>query len=140
MQPADNVEFGYCLGISRGRGFKRFFQRHGVSARRIFLPPKSAEPASGHANIRWVDMAVDVKVCLVTVHALAHGVGHPAYGEDVAATVKRQRVVDVEPLAGQYLVADRLQPGIICLEIVQRTHPFDDTKERALPSILNIVH
>src|SRR5207302_6490120 len=89
MQPADNVKLRNRLRVPRGRGFKRFFQRHGVSARRIFLPPKSAEPASGHANIRWVDMAVDVKVCLVPVHPLARGGGHSAYRAARLATVKR---------------------------------------------------
>src|SRR5437879_13408069 len=100
MEPADNVEFRDRLGISRGRGLERLFKRHGVSAGRVLLPSKGEQAAGGNANIRGVDMPVDVEIGLGAVHALAHGVGQPAYGEDVAATVKRQRVGGVETYAG----------------------------------------
>jgi len=48
-------------------------------------------------------VAIDVEVGYVAVHPLAHMVGQPANGQHIRRTVKRQPVVEVEPLTGQHL-------------------------------------
>ena len=116
MQSADDVEFRDRLGVSRGRGFECFVERHRVSAGRVFLSSKGAEAAGGHANIRGIDMAVDVEVRLVAVHALTHQVGHPAHGENVAGAVQGQCVIDIEALPCQHFVVDRAEPCVVRLK------------------------
>ena len=92
MKSPDNVEFRDRLGVSGSRGLEGFFKRHGVGARRVLLAAESAEPARGHANIRRIDVAIDVEICLITVHALANRVRHPTKGENVPGAVKTERV------------------------------------------------
>ena len=87
MQSADNVELGNRFGVAGSGRLESFFQRHGVGAGSIFLASKSAQAASGHANIRRIDMAVDVEVRLVAMHPLANPVGQPADGQDVARAI-----------------------------------------------------
>ena len=84
MQAADDVELGDRFGVSGGGRLQRLFQRHGVGAGRILLAAEGAEPAGRDAHVRRIDMAVDVEVRLVAMHPLAHEVGHPAHGQNVA--------------------------------------------------------
>lgn len=61
-------------------------------------------------------MPVDVEVRLVAMYALAHGIGHPPYGENVATAVQGEGVVGVKPLAGKDFLMNRRQTQIVCLE------------------------
>ncbi len=72
MQAADDVKLGDGFGVSGGCGFEGFFERHGVGAGRVLLAAKGTETAGGHAYVRRIDVAVDVEVGAVAVHALAH--------------------------------------------------------------------
>src|SRR5215831_6494226 len=128
MEAADDVKFRNRFRISRSRRFKSFFERHGVSARRIFLSSKGAQPASRHTDVGWIDMAVDVEVRLIAVQALANRVSHPTDGKNITRAIKVQSVVAAEPFGRQNSLVNRLEPGIICLENVRRTHPSDDIR------------
>ena len=119
MQSADDVKFGDRLGVSGSRGFESLFERHGVGAGRVLLASEGAQAAGRHANIRRIDVPVDVEVRLVAVHALAHVVGHPADGENVAGAVEREGIVGVKPLAGKDFVVNRRQPRIVGLKVVR---------------------
>ena len=116
MQPTDDVELGDGLGITGGGRLKRFFQRHGVSARRVLLTPERAQAARSHANIRRVQMAVNVEICLVAMHAFADVVGHPAHSQNVAGPIESQGVIRVQAHAGYNLVVDRYEAGVVSLE------------------------
>ena len=109
---------------------KGLFQRHGVGAGRIFLAAEGAQAAGRHADVRRIDVAIDVEVGLVAVHALAHEIRHPSHGENVAGAVKRERVGGIEPLAGHDFVVDRPQARIVRLKSVgsrvRTSHCFDD--------------
>ena len=63
-------------------------------------------------------MAVDVEVGGVAVHPLAHGVGHPANGQDVAAAVERHTVVEAEALPRIHPGRNRPQRRVLRLEAV----------------------
>ena len=108
MQSADDVKFRHCLGVSGSCSLESLFKRHSIGAGRVFLSPKRAQPARSNANICGIDMPVDVEVSLVAMHALAHQVGHPADGENVAGAVQRQSVVGIEPFAGENSLVNRL--------------------------------
>src|SRR6478672_3844536 len=116
MQSANDVEFRDCLGVARRGRFKSFFQRHGVGAGSVLLAAESTQPASRHANIGGIQMAVDVEVCLVAMHAFADVVGHPAYGQNIAGTVESKSVIGIQSIASHNLVMDWAQPGVISLE------------------------
>src|ERR1700674_1834495 len=78
MQTADDVELRNRFAVARGSRLKRFLEGHGVGAGRVLLPAEGAEAAGGHANIRRIDVAIDVEVRLVAVHALTHAIAPPA--------------------------------------------------------------
>ncbi len=83
MQTAYDVELGDCFRVARGRGFKRLVERHGVAGRVALLAAKGAQLAGGHAYVGGVNVAIDVEVGQVAVHALADVVGQPAHGQHI---------------------------------------------------------
>ncbi len=48
-------------------------------------------------------MAIDVEICLVAMHPLAHPVRQPTDGKNVAGRVKSQRIGVVQSRAGREL-------------------------------------
>ena len=84
MQPANDVKLGNRFGIAGSRSLKRLFERHCVSARRIFFAPESTETTRCYAHVCRIDMTVDVEVSLIAMHPFADVIGHPAYSQDVA--------------------------------------------------------
>src|SRR5271156_1388335 len=107
MQTTDDVEFGDGLAIAGGSRLEGFLKCHGIRARRIFLTSEGAKAAGGHANIRRINVAIDIEVSLVAVHALAHGIRQPAYGKDIRRAVECEGVVLVEPFSSEHLGVDR---------------------------------
>ena len=103
MQSADDVKLRDRLGITGSGSLESFFQRHGVGARACPSCVRRHTAAGGHANIGRIQMAVDVEVRLVAVHAFANVVGHPADGQNVAGAIKSESVIGVQPLASNNL-------------------------------------
>ena len=99
MQSADDVKLRDRLGVAGSGRLERLVERHGVSAGRIFLAAEGAQAARGHANVGRIDVAIDVEIRLVAMHALADRVGHPAHGENVAGAVQGEGVVGVKTFA-----------------------------------------
>src|SRR5580704_1219058 len=126
MQSANNVELGNGFGVAGSGGVESFIERHGVGAGRIFFTAEGAQTARGYANIRRIDMPVDVEIRLVAVHALADEISHPSHRENVASAIQSESVVGVEPLACKNFFVNRPQARIVRLKAVQRSHPFDD--------------
>ena len=130
MQAADNVKFRDRFGVTGSGGLKSLVESHGVSARCIFLAPEGAEAAGCDANIRRIDVAIDVEISFIAVHAFAHGVGQPAHGENVAGPVEGESVVGIEALAGKNFLVNRRQARVIRLESMGqargRHHPDDN--------------
>src|SRR5258708_23006712 len=83
MQSANNVELGDRLGVTGSGRLEGFFKRHSVSARRIFLAPKSAQPTSCHADIRRIDMAVSVWRTEIWTETVGATGRQPTAGEEV---------------------------------------------------------
>ena len=76
------------------------------------LLAERAQPATGHADVGGIDVAVDVEVGRVAVQPLAHEVGQVAERQDIGGAVQRQAVLEGQPLAGFHFVANRDQTGI----------------------------
>src|ERR1700733_618054 len=135
MKPAHDVKFRDRLGISGSCCFERFFERHGVGARRIFLAPEGAESACSYADVRGIDVAIDIEIRLIAVHSLANGVRHPSEGKDVPGAIKVERIGSIQALASANFLVDRRQAPIVRLEVVGlgrmlRSHPYDDIAGR----------
>jgi len=122
MQPADNMELSDRFGVTGSGRLEGFFKRHSVSARSVFLAPKCAQPASRHANIRRIDMPIDVEVRLVAMHPLTNPIGQPTHGQDVARPIKGKRIALVQAFAGKDFIFDRNEPRIVRLEWVRNRH------------------
>jgi hypothetical protein len=108
MQSADDVELRHRFAVSGSGGLVGLLQRHRVGARRILLSPKSAETAGRHADIRWIDMPIDIEVRLVPMQALADVIREPSHGKNVASPVKNKRVVTGQAFACQNFLGDGL--------------------------------
>ena len=97
------MEFCYRLGVTGGRGLEGFFERHGVGAGRIFLASKRTQAAGGHANVGRIQVAVDVEVRLVAMHAFADVVGQPAHRQNVTAAIERESIFRSKALTASTL-------------------------------------
>src|SRR5271169_5952052 len=122
VQPADNVKLRDRLAISRSRGFERFFERHGVCPRSVLLFAEGTEPAGSYTDVGWIQMAVDVEVSPVPVHALTHGIRHPADSENVSCAVKREGIAVAQTLAGEDLLVNRSEARVVGLKGMERAH------------------
>src|SRR5580698_2692814 len=116
MQAANDVELRNRFAVAGGGRLEGFLEGHGVSARRVFLASKGTEAAGGHANIRGIDVAIDVEVRLVAMHALTHGIRQPADGEDVSGAEERERVVSTQTFLGQNFIFDLVKPAVVGLK------------------------
>ena len=116
MQSADNMKFSYGFAVTRRCGFEGLVERHGVCAGRIFFASEGAQPAGRHAYIGGIDVAIDVEICLVAMHAFANVVGHPAQGEHITAAVESNSVSEIKTMTRHHLGVDRLQVRIVSLK------------------------
>src|SRR5580704_14851112 len=101
MQAADDVKFRRAFRHAFRRALVNFIERECVSAGRVRRTSESAEAAMRYANIRGVDVAVDVVVADVSVLLLADVVREPSERQQVVRLVKRDAVFRIEALAGE---------------------------------------
>src|ERR1051326_981347 len=118
MQAADNMKFCDRLRVAGSSGLERLFQRHGVSAGRIFLAAKSAKSARSYANVGRIDMAIDVEVSHVPVQAFTNMIGQPANGKYVRRAIEGDGIVKCEALTGKDFGGNGLKARVVCLEPV----------------------
>jgi hypothetical protein len=96
VQAAYDVELGHGLGVSTGGRLKRFFERHGVAAGRVFTAAKGAQAAGGDADVRGIDV-----------------VGQPADAKNVWRAVERDAVVEAEAFAAEDFVGNGREPLVV---------------------------
>ena len=85
MQPAHDVELGDRLAPALAGALPHLFERHGVGLGIAHALAEGAQPATGHAHVGGVDVAVDVEISDVAVQPLAHQVGHVAERQNVVS-------------------------------------------------------
>ena len=90
MQAAHNVKFRDRLAPAFARRLPDLFERHRVRIRIALLLAERAQPATRHADIGRIDMAVDVEIRDIAMHAFAHDVGQVAQRQHVARAVERE--------------------------------------------------
>lgn len=92
------------------------------------LAPEGAQPASGYTDVRGIDMAINIEICLIPMQALANVIGHPAEGEHIATAIKGESISKIEAIASDYFGVNRLQPAIVSLKgmLARGGHLLDD--------------
>ena len=103
MQPADDVKFRGAFGHALRRASHISSSAIRVRPRRVGRAAKGAQLAVRHANVRGIDVPVDVEVADVPVALLAHVVREPADGQQVVRFEQRQAVFGRQALAGEHL-------------------------------------
>ena len=106
MQATHDMEFCYCLCPALAGDPKGFLEGHRVSGGRVGLAAEGAEPATGHAHIRRVEVPVDVEIGPLPVPFLAH----------VAGLVKRNALIETETPPRQNLFGDGFELRIFYAE------------------------
>ena len=112
MQAADNVEFRGAFGNAFRGARENFVERKSVSTRRIGRTPESAQLAVRHADIRRIDVPVDVEVADIAVALLAHVIREPADRQQVVRLEEREAVIGREALARQDFLSDGLEARV----------------------------
>ena len=75
-----------------------------------------------YANIRGVNVAVDVVVADISVFLLAYVIPKPSERKQIVRLVKRDAVFGIEALAGENLRRYRFQPRVRYFEFARRLH------------------
>ena len=91
MQPAHDVKFGDGFAPAFARALPHLVERHGVSLGIAHALAEGAQPATGHAHVGGVDVAVDVEISDVAVQPLAHQVGQVAQAPECRGCGRARR-------------------------------------------------
>ena len=111
VEASDDVKLRDRFGVSLARLFDALSDRHLVPAGLIDLLRPGAERAIDPAEVRRVQVPVDVVIREVAVTLFADEVGEPARPEEVARREDPDSVVERQPLAGENLLGDGREIG-----------------------------
>src|SRR5208282_2616499 len=117
MQPADDVKFRRALGDGFRGARENLIERKCVCARHVRRAPERAQLAMRDADIRRIDVPVDVEVADVAVALLADVVREPADCEQIVRLEEREAVFGAQALAGENLVRDWLKTRVRDLQL-----------------------
>src|ERR1700751_904289 len=112
MQSTDNMKLRGTFCDSITGALVDFVQGEIVSAGRIGRATKRAELAVRHANVRGIDVAIDVEIRDVAVLLLAHVIREPADGEQIMRLIQRKPVFGMQALAREHLLSHGLQARV----------------------------
>ena len=112
VQAADDVHLGAAVLDRFGAAGEDLLVAHQVTLRVAQIGAKRAEHAAIDADVRRVEMRVDVVVGEVAVLALADEIGQLAnFRQRHFGLLQHEAIFEREPLAGFDFVADRFQDG-----------------------------
>ena len=124
MQAADNVKLGRTFPYTLFGTLIDFFESVSVCARGIRVAPKRAKFAMRDADIRGIDVAVDVEIGDVAVLFFADVVGEPADREQVRRTIQFDAILKRQPFARENLVRDGFQSAVCKNQFAQVVRLF----------------
>src|SRR5437763_8815992 len=104
MQPANNVELRRSFANALLGTLIDFLERKSVSARRTRVTAKGAQLAVRYANVRGIDVAVDVEVSDVAMALLANVIRQPPNCQQIRRSVECDAVISGDALSGKHLV------------------------------------
>ena len=112
VQPPDDVNLGGSRLRRLGRFLADLFDRVLVRAALILLAVERAERARQRTDVGVVDVAVDVVVRHITVHAPADLVSQRADGPEIGGFVQHHAVLDGQPLPAPDLPHNRREASV----------------------------
>src|SRR3984893_10981627 len=124
MQAADDVKFRRAFCNALRCALVDLIQRERVSAGCVRRASESAKAAMRYANIRGVNVPVDVVIADISVLLLADVIPKPAERKQIVRLVKRDAVFRIEALAGENLRRYWLQSRVRYFKFARRLH-FD---------------
>src|ERR1700739_2008053 len=113
VQAADQMKFRGAFTQTLFGALPDFFQGKCVGAGSVRAAAESAELAMRHADVRWVDVPVNVEVANVAVALFADVVRQPAQGQQIGRAINGDAVLEAEPFAGQNFGGDGFEARIV---------------------------
>src|SRR5580692_1364495 len=113
MEAADNVKFRGSFPNALFRALVDFFERERVRSWRVGIATEGAEFAVRHADVRRIDVPIDVEIGDVAVALLADVVRQPAHRKKIRRTIEGDAVVHIQAFAREDFCRDGLQP-LVC--------------------------
>jgi hypothetical protein len=112
MQPADDVKLGDRLAVSLAGLLDALVDSHFVSARLVDLARPGAESAVHPAEVRRVEVPVDVVISHVAVPALAGRVGQAPEPQEVPGREEPDAVLEGQAFSGGDLLREVGETGV----------------------------
>jgi hypothetical protein len=109
VQSADDVEFGRPAFSGSHGPFEDLLVAHHVAAGGLQIGPEGAELAPVDADVRRVQVGVDVVIRGVAVLPFADGVGQLTEGEEIRFAFEGEAVVERQALVRVNFVADSVE-------------------------------
>src|SRR5262249_51162807 len=113
MKAADDVKFRGALTDAFIGALIDFFKGVGIRAWRIWITAEGAKFAVGYADIRRINVAIDIVIGDVAVLFFANVIGEPAGGEKIWRAIELHAVVEGETFSRENFVRDGLQSLVV---------------------------
>src|SRR5580692_6124893 len=110
MQAADDVKFRCTFSNALFRAFINLFEGERVSAGSVRITTEGAKFAMRYADVRRIDVAIDVVIGDIAVALLTHVVRQPSDRKKIGGTIQRDAVLHAQAFAGEDFFRDGLQP------------------------------
>ena len=108
MQAADHVEFRGAFADTLLGALINLFERKSIRTGSTGIAAERAQFAMRDADVRRIDVPVDVEIGDVAVALLANVVGQPANGQQIGRAVQQDAVVNAKAFTGEHFARDGL--------------------------------
>src|SRR5258708_10283462 len=112
MQSAHDVKFRCAFADALLGAVVDLFKSERVGAGSVGIAAEGAQLAMCDADVRRIDVAVDVVIGDVPVALLADVVCEPADGQQIRRAIQHDAVVHRQPLTIENLIGDWLEPYV----------------------------
>ena len=118
VQATYDVKFGRAFADALGGALKHFIESpaKSIGTGRVRRAPKGAKLAMGHADVRRIDVAINVVVAEVAVTLFANVIRKPAQRQHVVGLEEGDALRHVETLASQHFGGDRIEAAVADLQ------------------------
>src|ERR1700674_1096205 len=134
MQAAYHVKFSGAFANTLFGTLVDLFERERVGAGSAWVAAESAELAVRNADIRRINVTVDVEIGDVAVALFAHMIGKPAYGEKIGRAIESDAIAGREALARKDFRGDGLQTLVCDRQVSHRVVKLLKSQNSKFPS------
>src|ERR1700690_1621651 len=116
MEAAHDVKFRRPFRHTLSGACPDFLQREGIGPGGVRRAAKGTQLAVRHANVRRIDVPVDVEIADLSVSFLPYMIRKPSDGQEVRRLKERHAIFGVQAFAGENFLSDWLKAGVGNLE------------------------